>query len=145
MQKFLTSATIFILLAFATATTFAADIQTELLKSEVRERETGFAQSMQERNFESFLTFISSEAIFFNGDQSLIGIEAIARSWSVFFEGDLAPFSWQPELIEVLESGNLAISSGPVFGPTGEPAGRFNSIWRKDPDGKWRVVFDKGS
>ena len=45
----------------------------------------------------------------------------------------------------MLESGRLALSSGPVLGASGEQIGRFNSIWRKDADGQWRVVFDKGS
>jgi ketosteroid isomerase-like protein len=31
------------------------------------------------------------------------------------------------------------------MGPAGEEVGRFNSTWRKDADGQWRVVFDKGS
>lgn len=69
----------------------------------------------------------------------------VARGWAGFFEGPDAPFSWYPDLVEVLESGRLALSSGPVIGASGEEVGRFNSIWRKDPDGQWRVVFDKGS
>jgi ketosteroid isomerase-like protein len=32
-----------------------------------------------------------------------------------------------------------------VRSPSGEVVGRFNSIWRLDDDGQWRVVFDKGS
>jgi hypothetical protein len=31
-----------------------------------------------------------------------------------------------------------------VFDPKGERVGTFNSIWRRDGDGKWKVVFDKG-
>ena len=42
-------------------------------------------------------------------------------------------------------AGRLALSSGPVLTANGEPAGRFNTIWRLEPDGAWRVVFDKGS
>jgi ketosteroid isomerase-like protein len=63
----------------------------------------------------------------------------------VFFQGPDAPFSWHPDVVAVLDSGTLALSSGTVFGPAGEAAGRFNSVWRKDPDGQWRVVFDQGS
>jgi len=47
--------------------------------------------------------------------------------------------------VVVLESGRLALSSGPVTTADGQSAGRFNSVWRKDDDGVWRVVFDKGS
>ncbi len=62
-----------------------------------------------------------------------------------FFSDPVAPFSWTPDLIVVLESGRLALSSGPVFDPSGKEVGRFNTIWRKDEDNEWRVVFDKGS
>jgi len=44
-----------------------------------------------------------------------------------------------------LDSGTLALSSGPVRDPTGKVVARFNSIWRQEPGGVWRVVFDKGS
>jgi ketosteroid isomerase-like protein len=57
---------------------------------------------------------------------------------------ETAPFSWRPETVEVLESGTLALSSGPVFDAAGQPIGAFNSIWRLEADGRWRVVFDKG-
>lgn len=145
MNKYLSSTAICLMLTMTTLYTYAAEKPIEELKTEVRERELAFAQSMEARNFDAFLSFISTEAIFFNGNQPLIGIEAISQSWAAFFEAEQAPFSWQPDLIEVLESGTLAISSGPVFGASGEAAGRFNSIWRKEPDGQWRVVFDKGS
>jgi hypothetical protein len=32
-----------------------------------------------------------------------------------------------------------------VRDPRGNPVGRFNSIWRRDAAGAWRIVFDKGS
>jgi len=113
--------------------------------AEVRAREIAFAKTMADRDLDAFLTFVSPEAIFFNGNEPLRGREAIAQGWAPFFEGTAAPFSWHPDVIEVLDSGRLALSSGPVRGVDGEEVGRFNSIWRKDADGQWRVVFDKGS
>jgi uncharacterized protein (TIGR02246 family) len=111
----------------------------------VRVRETAFAQTMADRDLEAFLSFVDPEAVFFNGNEPLRGIAAIEEAWSAFFEGPTAPFSWRPDLVQVLESGDLAFSSGPVMAPTGEEVGRFNSIWRRNADGVWRVVFDKGS
>lgn len=55
------------------------------------------------------------------------------------------PFSWEPDVVEVLESGTLALSSGPVLDPAGKLIGRFNSIWRREAPGVWRIVFDRGS
>ena len=119
--------------------------QVDGFAAEVEAREIAFAKTMADRDLEAFLTFISPEAIFFNGNEALRGRDAIAQGWSPFFEGAAAPFSWKPDVVEVLESGRLALSSGPVRDPSGGEVGRFNSIWRKDEDGQWRVVFDKGS
>lgn len=113
--------------------------------SEVEAREIAFAKTMADRDFDAFLSFVSPEAIFFDGNDAIRGRDAIGRAWAAFFEDSVAPFSWHPDVVEVLESGRLALSSGPVRAASGEAVGRFNSIWRKDPDGRWRVVFDKGS
>lgn len=115
------------------------------LAAEVEAREIAFARTMADRDLEAFLSFISPEAIFFNGNQPLRGRAAVAAAWARFFEGPDAPFSWRPDVVTVLDSGGLALSSGPVEDPSGAVVGRFNSIWRKDPDGQWRVIFDKGS
>ena len=39
----------------------------------------------------------------------------------------------------------FAETTGPVHDPEGRQIGTFNSIWRRESDGTWRVVFDKGS
>ena len=139
-----TSAVLWLCMTLTTVTA-TADGQAEVSTSEVRAREIAFAKTMADRDFEAFLTFISPEAIFFDGPAPLRGREAIAKGWRAFFEGDTAPFSWHPDLVEVLESGQLGLSSGPVVAPSGALIGRFNSIWRKDADGQWRIIFDKGS
>ncbi|MBT8080048.1 MAG: DUF4440 domain-containing protein [Gammaproteobacteria bacterium] len=112
----------------------------------VEAREIAFAKTMADRDLDAFATFISPEAVFFDGrQQPLRGRAAIVAAWARFFDGPVAPFAWHPDIVEPLESGELALSSGPVYAPDGEVTGRFNSVWRKDPDGTWRVVFDKGS
>ena len=113
------------------------------LAAQVRAQEVAFASTMAERDLVSFLSYVSEEAVFFTGNV-LRGSAAIEAGWSPFFEGDSAPFSWEPENVEVLKSGTLALSSGPVRDPEGNRIGTFNSVWRLDADGRWRVVFDKG-
>ena len=65
--------------------------------------------------------------------------------WRAYFEGAQAPFSWEPDQVVVLDDGLLAYSSGLVRNPAGQPIGRFNSVWRQEAPGVWRVVMDKGS
>jgi ketosteroid isomerase-like protein len=112
---------------------------------EVRERETAFAATMAARDLTTFATFIADEAVFFGGAGPIRGRDAIVGAWSRHFEGPTAPFSWAPDLVEVLGTGDLALTSGPVRDASGTEIGRFNSIWRRDRAGTWKVVFDRGS
>ena len=45
----------------------------------------------------------------------------------------------------MLDRGNLAISSGPVYNPEGKLVSRFTSIWRLEAPNQWRIIFDKGN
>jgi kynurenine formamidase/ketosteroid isomerase-like protein len=112
---------------------------------QVKDTEQAFAATMEDRDFEAFTAFLSDEAIFFSGEKPLRGKQQISDAWQHFYQEPGAPFSWMPETVVVLDSGNLALSSGPVLDPEGSLIARFNSIWRLDPDGEWRIVFDKGS
>jgi ketosteroid isomerase-like protein len=113
-------------------------------RDEVRERETAFARSMADRDLAAFTSFIGPEAVFVGVGGTTRGPQEIAAAWKRFFDGPDAPFSWKPETVEVLASGDLALSSGPVFDPKGERIGTFNSTWRRDGDGLWRIIFDSG-
>ncbi len=115
----------------------------ETLAAQVRAREVAFAQTMADRDRAAFVTFVSEEALFLGGTV-LRGREAVAEGWKPFFEGPQAPFSWEPERVEVIDSGTLAISTGPVRNPEGARVGTFNSTWRLEADGEWRVILDLG-
>ena len=115
----------------------------ETLADQVRARETAFAKTMADRDHGAFATFVSEDALFV-GATVLRGREAVAEGWKPFFDGAPAPFSWEPERVEVVGSGILAISTGPVRSPEGERIGTFNSTWRLEEDGEWRVVLDIG-
>ena len=109
----------------------------------VRAREAAFAKTMAERDLAAFATFVARDAVFL-GRSVLRGRPAVVEGWKGLFEGPKAPFSWQPERVEVIDSGTLALSTGPVFDPQGQRVGTFNSTWRLDDDGEWRVVLDVG-
>lgn len=123
----------------------AAAADTVALARQVEDTERAFAQSMAERDFDAFGAFLSDETVFFAGERPLRGKAAVLEAWKGFFEGPDAPFSWAPSTVVVLDSGALALSSGPVHDPAGQCIARFNSIWRREADGRWLIVFDKGS
>lgn len=115
------------------------------LAAEVTQTERAFAQSMKDRNYAAFTRFLSQEAIFFSGPTPLHGKDQVVSFWKRFFEQPEAPFSWEPKTIEVLNSGTLALSTGPVYDPQGKLVSTFTSIWRQEEPGVWRIIFDKGN
>lgn len=122
----------------------ASETAVPTAQQEVRASEQAFAQTLADRDFAAFMSFVSPEAVFFDGAEVLRGARAVADAWRAYFDGPEPPFSWRPETVEVLESGQLALSSGPVLAADGRRVGTFNSIWRRNADGAWKVVFDKG-
>lgn len=114
------------------------------LQSQVREAERAFAKTMADRNHAAFTSFLADEAIFLGSNRVMRGKKEVAEAWRRFYEGPKAPFSWEPERVEVLDSGTLAISTGPVRDPDGKRSGTFNSTWRREADGSWKIVLDSG-
>ena len=99
---------------------------------------------MADRDLVEFASFLSSEAVFIANGRVLRGARQVTDRWKSFFEGAQAPFSWEPEQVEVLDSGALAMTSGPVRDPSGKRVGTFNSVWRREADGRWLLVLDNG-
>lgn len=134
------------LTCFAALAIFAgsANADRATLTKEVRDAEQAFATTMAARDHAAFTSHLAEDAVFFDGEKATRGKAAVAAAWKAFFDGPKAPFSWTPENVEVLDSGALAYSSGPVFDAKGKRVATFNSVWRRESDGTWRVVFDKG-
>jgi ketosteroid isomerase-like protein len=113
-------------------------------RAQVEAAERAFARSMADRDLAAFSRLVSKDAIFFTGPTPLRGKDAVVAFWSRFFSAPAAPFSWAPDQVEVLASGDLALSTGPVHDPSGKLTNRFSSIWRQEAPGVWRIVFDRG-
>ncbi|OEZ98981.1 DUF4440 domain-containing protein [Duganella sp. HH101] len=114
------------------------------VQEQVASVERAFAATMKARDHAAFVAFLSDEAVFSGGTQPLRGKKAVADEWKKFFAKPDAPFSWEPDEVEVLASGTLAKTSGPVHGPDGKLIARFSSVWRLEAPNTWRIVFDGG-
>lgn len=51
---------------------------------------------------------------------------------------------WWPRKVVIARSGDLGLSVGPAF-VNGQPSGYYATIWRKQPDGQWKWVYDGGA
>jgi ketosteroid isomerase-like protein len=114
------------------------------LVQELTITETAFAKTMADRDFIAFKRFIADDAVFLNGGKPLRGKTAIAAYWARLCQEPVAPFSWRPEFVEVLDSGRLGQTVGPVMDKDGTVIARFYSTWRREPSGGWRIVLDNG-
>jgi ketosteroid isomerase-like protein len=131
------------LTALLLGTVLSAATNTELTE-QVRQTETAFAKTMADRNLSAFTSFLSKEAVFLSPGKATRGRQQIAAEWKGYFDGPKAPFSWEPDQVEVLDSGTLAMTSGPVKNPQGKRIGTFHSVWRREARGLWKIVLDNG-
>jgi ketosteroid isomerase-like protein len=135
----------FITLLFISSSVVADDA------NDIRCREIAFSLSVETQDIAAFESFIDADARFVGGSISR-GPDEVTTAWSVFFSNDGPKIKWRPQYVEVLKDGTLALSRGPYRminrdpeGNTSEHWGTFNSVWRKQADDTWKVVFDAGN
>ncbi len=122
----------------------------DVMREELRQTELDFAASVRRRDVEAFKSFIAPDAVFV-GEGVNRGREAIVAAWAPFFAPDGPRLEWHPEVVELAEGGALGLTRGPYTftgrdenGAERTSSGLFNSVWRRQPDGTWRIVFDAG-
>ncbi len=118
----------------------------DALQREVWDTEVAFARTMAQRDLAAFERFLSPHTVWWSGPQGSVlrGKAAVVAAWKRFYEGPQAPFSWQPDEVVVIGDGTLATSTGPVRAPDGKVVARYRSVWRREPDGRWLIVLDRG-
>ena len=139
----------FVALPFAAASDPRAEDAT--LAEEVRCVEIAFAQSVADSDIDAFRNLLHPDARFV-GSGVVRGRDEIVAAWQPLFAKDRPLLVWRPEIVEVLDSGVMALSRGPyrlevsdADGNVSVEWGTYNSVWLKQPDGAWQVVFDAGS
>ena len=145
MKKALAAVAVAAALAGCAAPVPASLTRGEAAREQVIATERAFAKTMADRDLKAFGSFLSEDTVFFSGPKPLHGKQAVLDFWSRFYSKKEAPFSWEPKTVEVLDSGALALSSGPVYDAQGKLFACFSSIWRQEAAGQWKIVFDRGT
>lgn len=136
--------------ASAAASPISAD-ERAVRVEQVRRTELAFAATVKENRPSDFAFFLDDEAAFVGAGGVTRGRDAVVAAWAVFFGADRPAFEWHPEIVELSADGTLGLSRGPwtlrVRQPDGrevEERGLFNSVWQRQNDGSWKIVFDAG-
>lgn len=119
---------------------------------EVWARELSFAQSVADHDAVAFAAHLQSGAVFGASRPSPTrGRDAIAQRWAGIVEGKAVRLQWYPTRVTIGGAKDVAWSSGPsLFEDLAPDAkqrfsiGTFHSVWHRDADGVWRVLFDDG-
>jgi ketosteroid isomerase-like protein len=117
----------------------------DLAREQLAATERAFAKTMADRDLKAFASFLADDTVFFSSAKPLRGKQEVIAFWTRFYAKPQAPFSWEPKTIEVLDSGELGLSSGPVYDPDGKIFACYSSIWRQEAPGQWKIVFDRGT
>lgn len=109
---------------------------------QVRDAEIAFARAFANRDEDAFFAMVADDATFLSGTTTSSGKQQVVESWTRYFAGPEAPFSWTPDRVSVSSDGTLGLSTGPVYDARGNHSGDYISTWRRDPKGQWKIVFD---
>ncbi|HEV2606504.1 MAG TPA: hypothetical protein VGT79_00845, partial [Xanthomonadaceae bacterium] len=120
---------------------------------EVWNRERSFAASVAHHDAAAFAEHVHVHAAFdASSPEPTRGRDAIVAGWKGIIDGKQIKLGWSPANITLGGDGNLAVSSGPDWIEDLRPSpkqhyqiGEFSSIWIRDTDGQWRVLFDAGN
>lgn len=103
------------------------------------------AASLKDGTHAAFLAFLAPDGIEFRPTPTL------GRPTHENKPRAKSTLTWAPAWVAVSAAGDLALSSGPFeFRPVGDDAivgvtrGLFMSVWRRQPDGTWKVAVDSG-
>ncbi len=113
--------------------------------------EARFAKDVAARGGAAFADWFAEDGVALgNGQQPVVGRVAIMKSAN--WDPKVYQLTWTPTDAVLGPSGDEGYTWGHFEGHSkdanGNPvttSGRYITIWRKQPDGKWKVVLDAGA
>ncbi len=113
--------------------------------------EARFAKDVAARGGAAFADWFAEDGVALgNGQQPVVGRVAIMKSAN--WDPKIYQLTWTPTDAVLGPSGDVGYTWGHFEGRSkdanGNPvttSGRYITIWRKQPDGNWKVVLDAGA
>jgi ketosteroid isomerase-like protein len=126
----------------------APDLKKE--KKNLMETDRLFSKASEDKGFGgAFALFAAEEArVFQNKLMPIVGKEAIVKFMTEKVKGAI---TWEPYFVEMAESADLGYTLGKsksiITSDSGKKTvsyGHYVTIWKKQSDGSWKLVFDGG-
>jgi uncharacterized protein (TIGR02246 family) len=120
------------------------------LVAEIKAADAAWAEAAASKSVERMLEFYDDEAVFIGQDGKVVtGLENLRAAWTAFFAAPGIALRWKVQEVKASRSHDLAWSYGPWETEQGLPgqqtrrSGTYVFVWRKQPDGRWKVLVDK--
>jgi ketosteroid isomerase-like protein len=119
-------------------------------KEKLLETDRLFSQASKEKGFGgAFALFLSEEAqVFQNNFPPIEGRSDVVKFMT---ENATGTVTWEPYFVEMSASADLGYTLGKYESTDSSSSGKktvsyghYVTIWKKQPDGSWKVVFDSG-
>ena len=125
--------------------------QTEQWKTEIRQTEQSFAEMAQKEGIpKAFLSYAANDVVLLRNNKLIKGKEALQAYYSQQPNPtEKVSLIWKPDFVDVSSSGDLGYTYGSYqytvtdsLGNTKTSEGIFHTVWKRQPDGSWRFVWD---
>lgn len=116
---------------------------------EIMETERLFCEMAAEKGLkEAFLAFAAKEVVISRNNRIYAGKAGIEEFYGAVTSRNIS-LKWKPDYVDVADSEDMAWTYGKytysALNESGEPLrseGIFHTVWRKQPDGSWKYVWD---
>ncbi len=110
-----------------------------------------FARATAEKGLEGWMSFMADNAVLLRA-QPVVGKDAIRQTMAQGFSTPGLKLTWAPTSGQLFNGGDLGYTTGRyetrrqnANGDVMITHGTYLTVWRKQTDGSWKVVWDGGS
>ena len=121
-------------------------------RAALMDADRAFAAATAQDRVEGWVRYFAPDGSMFRPGGLATGPAAVRERMTPAFADTSFTLSWEPTQAQIAASGDLGYTIGRYQsrrrGPTGEvrtATGSYLTVWRKQPDGTWKVVADIGT
>lgn len=122
----------------------------EKWKQEILDAEKSFAEMAKNEGIgNAFMTYAAEDAVIMRNNSLITGKQAISQYYERISGYPDATLTWEPGFADAAASGDMGYTYGyytfsyvDTLGNTISNKGVFHTIWKRQPDGTWRFVWD---
>lgn len=110
-----------------------------------------FNKATQERKLEGWMEYMADNVVLGHEDQPNFGKDAVRKAMAMLNTPG-SSLTWEPTYGELFAGGELGFTTGKWVrrgknsqGEERVGTGRYLTVWKKQKDGSWKVVWDGGT